>query len=66
MHANGPALEAVCQKSDSMLIPFHTVLEQTFTNLFIRMLVPTVMYTLPFHLPVSFDALVIHSSAFKT
>lgn len=33
LHVKAPALYAVRQKDDSVLLPFHTVLEQTLTNL---------------------------------
>ena len=65
-HVKGPALEAVRRKGDSVLLPFHTALEQTLSNLFVRMLAPSFMYTLPFHVPVLSDTLAVASAAFRS
>lgn len=65
-HVKGPALEAVRRKGDSVLLPFHTALEQTLSNLFVRMLAPSFLYTLPFRVPVLSDTLAIASAAFTS
>ena len=65
-HARGPVLEAVKSKGDSVMLPFHTALEQTLENLFVRMLAPSFMYTLPFRVPVLSDMLAVASAAFSS
>lgn len=66
-YSKGPLLEAVKNKgNDSVMLPFHTALEQTLEHLFVRMLAPSFMYTLPFRVPVLSDMLAMASLAFSS